>query len=70
MTRCKACNAPIKWIRTERGKQMPVNAKPLWVIAALGKTIQAFVPHWATCPGAEGFRPKRDGAAQTPTASG
>lgn len=56
MSQCKACGAEIKWIRTERGKQMPVDIKPITVITELGKTIRAYTPHWASCHGAEMFR--------------
>ena len=56
MANCKACGAEIKFIRTEKGRQMPVNLKLITVITSLGKTIQAFTPHWASCPKAEKFR--------------
>ena len=56
MSQCKACGASLKWIRTEKGKQMPVDAKPITVITELGKTIRAYTPHWSQCPGAEHFR--------------
>lgn len=29
MTYCKACGAPIIWIKTLRGKSMPCNAQPV-----------------------------------------
>jgi hypothetical protein len=51
--RCKACLQAIKFIRTENGKQMPVNLPAITVITELGKTIRAYVPHWSNCPGAE-----------------
>lgn len=56
MSQCKACQAEIKFIRTEKGRQMPVDIKPITVITELGKTIRAYVPHWANCPKAETFR--------------
>lgn len=28
MTRCRSCKAPILWARTERGKNMPLDAEP------------------------------------------
>jgi hypothetical protein len=58
MARCNACGAEIRFIRTEKGRQMPVEPKPITVITSLGKTIQAFVPHWTTCPGASQHRQK------------
>ena len=56
MANCKACGAEIKFIRTENGRQMPVDIKPITVITSLGKTIKAWTPHWASCPKAEKFR--------------
>lgn len=56
MAQCKACNAEIKFIRTEKGRQMPVDVKPITVITELGKTIRAYQPHWASCPGADQFK--------------
>lgn len=29
MTRCRACGAPIIWIKTASGKAMPCDAKPI-----------------------------------------
>jgi hypothetical protein len=54
--RCKACNAGIKFIRTENRRKMPVDIEPITVIASLGKTIKAWIPHWVSCPKAEQFR--------------
>ena len=31
ITKCKACGAPIMWIRTRAGKSMPVDATPVHV---------------------------------------
>lgn len=56
MAKCKACQQDIRFIRTEKGRQMPVDAKPITVITELGKTIRAYTPHWSTCPAAETFR--------------
>lgn len=47
ITKCKACGAPIMWIRTKAGKSMPVDATPVHVanggtqifITIGGKTI-------------------------------
>ena len=58
MVHCKACEAEIKFIRTEKGRNMPVDTKPITVITSLGKTIKGFIPHWANCPGANQFRKK------------
>lgn len=32
MSRCKGCNAPIKWVKTKKGKTIPVNPWPLFVV--------------------------------------
>jgi hypothetical protein len=42
---CRACHAPIYWVRTEHGKNMPINTDG--------------TPHWATCPKAKEFRKSR-----------
>ena len=44
-TECRGCNALIYWIRTEKGKAMPVNPDG--------------VSHFATCPDAKEFRRKK-----------
>lgn len=59
MATCKACQRTIKFIRTTRGKMMPVEVKPITVVTATGAVISAFVPHWGACPGAEALRRKR-----------
>ena len=51
MNRCKACNAPIIWIKTIAGKSMPCDAEPVtyWhnpngkatVITPNGETVRA-----------------------------
>ena len=56
MAKCTACDAEIKFIRTENGRQMPVDTKPITVITSLGKTIKAWTPHWIHCPAADRFR--------------
>ena len=58
MPRCESCDAEIKFIRTEKGRAMPVDIKPVTVITLLGKTIKAWTPHWASCSGASQFRKK------------
>ena len=37
MPQCKACDAEIRFIRTEQGRKMPVDAKPITGITSLGK---------------------------------
>lgn len=59
MATCRTCQAEIKFIRTEKGRQMPCEPKPVTVITSLGKTIKAFVPHWGNCSGATNHRKPR-----------
>ncbi len=59
MPRCKSCDAEIRFIRTEKGRAMPVDIKPITVITSLGKTIKAFTPHWGDCPGGEHFKKQK-----------
>ena len=59
MPRCRPCSKPIKFIRTEKGRQMPVDIKPITVITSLGKTIRAFTPHWGNCEGGERFKKQK-----------
>lgn len=34
MSKCKVCGAEIKWIKTRKGKLMPVNVPPLEIVPA------------------------------------
>jgi hypothetical protein len=36
MSKCKACGAEIWWIRTENGKDMPVNEQPIPFVPGAG----------------------------------
>ena len=57
MTLCKACQAEIKFIRTQKNlRMMPVNLPAITVVTADGQVIKAYTPHWATCKSAETFR--------------
>lgn len=66
---CTACGEQIFFIKTKKGKSMPVNAeivtsdgnKLLWVDEATGfKKLEAgrkgYESHFATCPDAKRFR--------------
>lgn len=40
---------------------MPLDAKPFKMVIVkqgIGEIVDAYIPHWATCPGAEKFRRK------------
>ena len=58
MSTCSKCNAKIEWIKTEKGRQMPVDLEPVTVVTKEGKTVRGYIPHWATCPNADDFRKK------------
>lgn len=61
MPTCKSCGATIIWTEMESGKKMPLNPLLYTVVVVdagtgRGKVVQGREPHWATCPGADGFR--------------
>lgn len=58
MTTCKGCGRQIEWIKTEAGKQMPVDPDLVTVVLKDGRVVRGYRPHWATCPNAEQFRRK------------
>jgi hypothetical protein len=49
---CSACNAPIEWWQTPRGKKMPFRA-----IVTDG--VERLIPHFSDCPKASQFRKPR-----------
>ncbi len=59
---CKSCGASILWVRTAKGKQMPLDTKPQKLITlddmpeATGYMTDCYTPHWATCPQAAQHR--------------
>ncbi len=55
---CSKCGAVIYWIKTEKGKFMPVDVKKISLIDENGKVHQGYNPHWASCPFAASFRKK------------
>lgn len=71
MSTCKSCGARIAWVRTENGKNMPVDAEPerrvVVVVRAVGpdlpdeevaRVVDTFKSHFATCPNADRHRTK------------
>jgi hypothetical protein len=61
MTKCKACKADILWVDMPTGKKMPLDAQPCKMVIVkdgIGEIVDAYTPHWATCPGADQFRRK------------
>ena len=57
---CRGCGVYIEWIKTENGKNMPVDPAEITIITAKGKVVKGFIPHWATCSDAEDFRNKKN----------
>lgn len=53
---CKKCKAKIRWLKTKKGKWMPVDTDLITIITMEGETIKGYIPHWASCPNAEEFR--------------
>jgi len=64
--RCRSCGAPIVWVETARGKQMPVDP-PLEILRSeapllgSGPTLEYFdtrhtPSHFQTCPQASAWR--------------
>ena len=59
ITVCKKCGAPIEFLKSEKGKFIPVNDESYQVLVSdAGKTIRGRRSHFATCPYAETFRKK------------
>ena len=55
---CKSCGASIIWLETPQGKKMPVDTKPekrviMGTHTGLAHVLDAYMPHWATCPKAD-----------------
>ena len=53
---CQGCGADIVWLKTNKGKNMPVDAS-----SYNGEKLYEHgkhVPHWSTCPKADKFRKK------------
>lgn len=56
---CSSCKAEIKWLRTERGHLMPVNAETVGVDDKIFKP-GIHVSHFATCPNSDEHRKKKE----------
>jgi hypothetical protein len=61
MPKCKACQAEITWCITKNGKKMPLDKpfKAVQVKEGVGEIVDVCMPHWSTCPGADGFRKEK-----------
>lgn len=82
MPRCKGCGRPIKWVKTPKGKSMPLDPDPVKMVMVrmvekkdlkgnvvsvveTGFSIDAYMPHWATCPKADKFKRKKNDTAKS-----
>jgi hypothetical protein len=63
-TPCRKCGAPIVFLKTAKGNQMPVNADSVSPGDAL-VDLKKHKSHFATCPAASSFR-KRDNQIRKP----
>lgn len=53
---CKTCGEQIAWVTMVTDRAMPVNPKLLHSIQVqdgVGRMVQSYEPHWATCPSAK-----------------
>jgi hypothetical protein len=60
MSKCKECEAEIRWLEMESGKMMPCEEKQSELIlvgpTGKGKLLFGYKPHWAQCPAAKLFK--------------
>lgn len=80
-SRCRGCNAVIRWAKTEAGKPIPVDPEPVpggnLVVTAQGiahflkkdelPTGPTYVSHFSTCPNRDQFKRRAATAAATST---
>lgn len=66
ISNCKRCYAFISFVKTEKGKLMPVDPKEVTIITKTGKTVKGYLPHWITCPNADDFRQTQRTVRTTP----
>jgi hypothetical protein len=73
-TSCRSCQAPVRWVRTEGGRAMPLDPEPVDAgnvvivregpppvvryVAADEEPGPRFTSHFATCPDAPSWRKK------------
>lgn len=75
VAKCRSCGASIKWVLTEKGKWMPLDAEPVegGNIAVLndGSYVSSdpggmrYLSHFATCPQASAHRKGTDGSKES-----
>ena len=57
---CRSCDAPIVWVKTQAGKNMPVDATSFDREDGLVFNPDKHISHFATCPNADKHRKPRD----------
>jgi len=65
--KCKSCGKPIVFLRTEKGKMIPVNSDTVDVVDIKGTPVcvdeyfdhKRHVSHFSDCPAADKFRKKK-----------
>ena len=58
IARCRSCNAKIAWLKTARGRLMPVDAQTAHADDLVFDS-EVHVSHFATCPNAGAHRTKK-----------
>lgn len=58
-----SCGADIRWSRTEAGRPMPLDPKPVTTLVPLGEgrvqLRRSYRSHWETCPHSDQHRRRR-----------
>lgn len=57
-TKTCSCGAPIHFIRTVDGKNMPCETKCVTITTTGGYVHTGYASHWASCPNAQNFKKK------------
>lgn len=58
---CWGCGTLIKWLKTKKGKAMPVELSEKVIVTEAGEVVRGYESHFATCPEADRFRRGRGG---------
>lgn len=71
MSTCRSCGAPIRWVKTAKGRSMPIDSEPVAngnvIIDSSGNAVvvgsanvipdtDRFTSHFTTCPQADEWR--------------
>lgn len=59
VSNCKACGAPIVWMKTRNNKNIPVDRHTVRDLEAEVFDPATMIAHFASCPKAADFRKKR-----------